>query len=276
MVINNDGVIGEVIIIERSMYDAKHNQGGHALYEIVRGDESLDKALAGIPDEAVRARLEALRDDPVALRAAAQEEMAALYEATMPLMGDEFRQVAGSVLRLAPKTASTVSNSAAVYSSLRGSARSSLAEISPQVPSSSSMNALPSSRSTAGYLPSSEKNRIGQTSDESVDAAPKIFNTETVQAGEQALIPGVEPVTNAQRAQLQADRPLRGGDAPMNVGLFDTDARAQIDLLDTIPIGTRIDSATGELMPELTSQRAILEEIRQDEAMIERFKECVA
>jgi len=274
MVINDDGVIGEVIIIERGLFDAKHGRGGHKLYEIVRGDEDLDEAFAGIPDEALRARLEALRDDRPALEAAANQAMIELYEGVLPQMDASFGQVVGNVLRLPPNTASSVSNSAAVSSSVRVSDSSSLAEISPQVPSSSSMNAAPSSRSTVGYLPSSEKNRIGQTSDESVDAAPQNYNTETVREGEQTLVPGVEPVTDAQRAQLEVDRPLRGGDAPMNVGLFDTDAQAQSDLLDFVPL-TR-EAADGTPVVDNVSKRQLLDEIKQDQRMLDRFEGCVA
>ena len=275
MVINNDGLIGEVIIIERNMYDAKHNQGGHALYKIVRGDEELDKIFPKIADTDLRQRLEALRNDRPALEAAAKQAMIDLYESVLPKMSDEFNQVVGSALRSPPNTAISVSNSAAVNSGVRVSDSSSLAEISPQAPSDFNINALPSSRSTAGIEPSSEKNLIDQTSGDSVNAAPQNYNTETGPQGQQTLIPGVEPVTGAQRAQLAVDRPMRGGDAPMNEGLFDTDARAQTDLLDLVPVGQELDPSTGNLIPTFRSKRELVDEIRQDEAMLDRFKDCV-
>ena len=275
MVINNDGLIGEVIIIERNMYDAKHNQGGHALFEIVRGDEELDKIFPKIADTDLRQRLEALRNDRPALDAAAKQAMIDLYESVLPKISDEFTQVVGRVLRSPPNTAMRVSNSAAVNSSVRVSDSSSLAEISPQVPSDFNINALPSSRSTVGIEPSSEKNLIDQTSGDSVNAAPQNYNTETGPQGQQTLIPGVEPVTGAQRAQLAVDRPMRGGDAPMNEGLFDTDARAQTDLLDLVPVGQELDPSTGNLIPTFRSKRELVDEIRQDEAMLDRFKDCV-
>lgn len=273
MVINDDGVIGEVIIIERGLFDAKHSRGGHKLYEIARGDEDLDKAFAGIPDEALRSRLEALRDDRPALEAAANQAMIELYESVLPQIDASFGQVVGNVLRSPPNTAISVSNSAAVNSSVRVSDSSSLAEISPQVPSSSSMNALPSSRSTVGYLPSSEKNLIDQTSGDSVTPAPQNYNTETGPQGEQTLIPGVEPVTDAQRAQLEVDRPMRGGDRPMDVGLFDTDAQAQTDLLDLVPMSR--EAPDGSISVEEVSRRQLLDEIDRDQKMIDRFAECV-
>lgn len=48
----------------------------------------------------------------------------------------------------------------------------------------------------------------------------------------QTLIPGVEPVTDKERLDLAARKPLQGGDAaPPAGGLFDTGAREQADLL---------------------------------------------
>ena len=48
----------------------------------------------------------------------------------------------------------------------------------------------------------------------------------------QQLIPGVAPVTERDRLQAQAGKPLRGGNKPPPAGgLFDEEARAQLDLL---------------------------------------------
>ena len=88
-------------------------------------------------------------------------------------------------------------------------------------------NALPSSRSTAGYLPSSEKNLIDETSTINVAQAQQIAS-EITDAGEQMLMEGVEAITSAQRAQAAVDAPMQGGDAPMDIGLFDTAARNRI------------------------------------------------
>lgn len=57
--------------------------------------------------------------------------------------------------------------------------------------------------------------------------APK---TEQTPEGEQTLIPGVAPVTDKDRAEAQAKKPKRGGNAPADFGLFDTGARAQGDM----------------------------------------------
>jgi len=95
----------------------------------------------------------------------------------------------------------------------------------------------------------------------------------TTQEAEQTLIPGVEPVTDAQRAQLEVDRPMRGGDRPMDVGLFDTDAQAQTDLLDLVPMSR--EAPDGSTIVEEVSRRQLLDEIDQDQKMIDRFAECV-
>lgn len=60
------------------------------------------------------------------------------------------------------------------------------------------------------------------------------LRTERTTQGDQTLIPGVEPITDKQRAQAGMAKPMQGGDRPPPAGgLFDADARAQGDLLDT-------------------------------------------
>jgi len=62
--------------------------------------------------------------------------------------------------------------------------------------------------------------------------APHPTASEPTEQGEQVLVPGVAPVTLRQRlaallaAPLASSKPQR----PMNIGLFDEDARNQLDL----------------------------------------------
>jgi hypothetical protein len=67
--------------------------------------------------------------------------------------------------------------------------------------------------------------------------------TETGADGKpQLLIDGVQPVTNRQRLDVEAARPMQGGDAaPPAGGLFDEGARAQTDLLDAVALPSRDD-----------------------------------
>ena len=58
------------------------------------------------------------------------------------------------------------------------------------------------------------------------------FASEPTQEGEQTLIPGVAPITGRDRLALRAAAPLRPRVAqkPLDIGLFDEDARKQLSL----------------------------------------------
>jgi hypothetical protein len=60
-------------------------------------------------------------------------------------------------------------------------------------------------------------------------AAPE---TEWSECGEQTLIPGVRPVSLRERLTLQSSAPLiaKKAQKPLNIGLFDEDARNQLSL----------------------------------------------
>lgn len=77
------------------------------------------------------------------------------------------------------------------------------------------------------------------------EAPPAPLASERTAAGEQTLVPGVAPVTDKARAEAQAAKPLRGGDAaPPAGGLFDETARDQVDMLDLLPTVTQDGAAT--------------------------------
>ncbi|GLO70325.1 hypothetical protein MACH17_18420 [Phaeobacter inhibens] len=61
----------------------------------------------------------------------------------------------------------------------------------------------------------------------------QLFDTEETPEGTQALVPGVEPITTRDRLHRAQERPLSGGNAPCDVGLFDDSAK-QLDMLDLI------------------------------------------
>ncbi len=56
--------------------------------------------------------------------------------------------------------------------------------------------------------------------------------TEPTPEGEQFLIPGVRPVSLRERLERLMDAPLapRAPQKPLNIGLFDEDARNQLSL----------------------------------------------
>jgi hypothetical protein len=63
-------------------------------------------------------------------------------------------------------------------------------------------------------------------------ADPRPILTETTEQGEQVLVPGVAPVTLRARLERLLGAPLRPArpQKPLNIGLFDEDARNQLDL----------------------------------------------
>lgn len=78
------------------------------------------------------------------------------------------------------------------------------------------------------------------------------FESETTEQGEQTLVPGVAPITLAERLAMRAAQPLepRRAQRPCNHGLFDSNARAQLELFAAL----RADSETpppGEDSPPL-------------------------
>ena len=121
-------------------------------------------------------------------------------------------------------------------------------------------------------MPSSEKNLIDETSGVSV-AQPQQIASEITEAGEQMLMEGVEAITGAQRAQAAVDAPMTGGDAPMDVGLFDTGARAQSDLLDMMIPTVREDANLNQTV-EMRSVEDLFRDIEQDTSMLNRLKDC--
>jgi hypothetical protein len=61
--------------------------------------------------------------------------------------------------------------------------------------------------------------------------------SEMTPVGEQTLIAGVKPITARDRLQLRMEAPLlpRCRQKPLNLGLWDEDARNQLDLFQQIP-----------------------------------------
>lgn len=63
-------------------------------------------------------------------------------------------------------------------------------------------------------------------------SAPVLPISEPTPQGEQTLIPGVRPITSRERLVLQLAAPLapRKPQKPLDIGLFDEDARNQLSL----------------------------------------------
>jgi hypothetical protein len=63
-------------------------------------------------------------------------------------------------------------------------------------------------------------------------SGPTATITERTDQGDQVLVPGVAPVTLRDRLERLLGAPLRPSkpQKPINIGLFDDDARNQLDL----------------------------------------------
>ena len=63
-------------------------------------------------------------------------------------------------------------------------------------------------------------------------AAAMPFETEATAIGNQTLVPGVTPITPRDRLAIRANAPLepRKAQRPADHGLFDTNARNQIEM----------------------------------------------
>ena len=63
-------------------------------------------------------------------------------------------------------------------------------------------------------------------------SAQAVFEVEATAIGIQTLVAGVSPITPAQRLALRADAPLspKKPQRPIDLGLFDTAARNQIEM----------------------------------------------
>ena len=63
-------------------------------------------------------------------------------------------------------------------------------------------------------------------------AAAMPFETEATAIGNQTLVPGVTPITPRDRLALRANAPMepRKAQRPADHGLFDTNARNQIEM----------------------------------------------
>jgi hypothetical protein len=105
---------------------------------------------------------------------------------------------------------------------------------------------------------------------ERVRAEPPDTPTEKTEAGEQALIPGVKPVSTREKLEAEGAKPLKGGDAaPPEGGLFDLEARKQLDIWDVMPA-----ARTPEGKPLYTTHADMTAEAERTEFFSDLIKSC--
>ena len=74
--------------------------------------------------------------------------------------------------------------------------------------------------------------------------------SERTDAGEQSLIDGVAPITERQRLEAAQGAPMRGGNAAADSGLFDINARTQMDIFSD-PVSPEARVVQDSLMDDL-------------------------
>lgn len=84
----------------------------------------------------------------------------------------------------------------------------------------------------AGPLAGRGRSDGGATPDSGArqDGSPSPAQFEETAAGSQRVVDGVAPITQRDRLQSEMDRPMQGGNAETDMGLFDLNARAQADM----------------------------------------------
>lgn len=97
---------------------------------------------------------------------------------------------------------------------------------------------------------------------------------EKTAAGDQIGMPGVKPVSDADRAQFKAEQPMRGGaEPPPAGGLFDEDAKAQVDWMDLVPTDDGLELASDlkeSLRPQTPEEKTFFQSVQP--ATIARIK----
>jgi hypothetical protein len=82
------------------------------------------------------------------------------------------------------------------------------------------------------------------------------METETTPQGEQTLVEGVKPVTTQDLLEVEAKRPLRGGEAEAGP-LFDVEGRSQMDLVEEVRKAEPEKKAAGGFIDKPLYERTI-------------------
>lgn len=91
--------------------------------------------------------------------------------------------------------------------------------------------------------------------------------------GRQRLLDTFEPVTDIDRLAIASTRPMKGGNEPMDFGMFGSD-KDQIDIMDfQVPLGERID-ADGNRVSQTSTVRDILADLEDDQEFISQLAMC--
>ena len=255
MVVFDDGGLGEIQIWPPGMLDVKSeptkfDKSGHDYYDI-------SKDPASTPD----------------MVADAEAKMADLYAGVQAQLDPSFAQKLGfEEIPRAERYASMSSEESSIERSLESVSLARSAD--PVQPRSGPDQVTALDPSMATISPSASlKNRM-------------VPSYELTKAGDQALIPGVEPITTRQLLRAASDEPMRGGEAAMpEGGLFDEDALLQQDIFDIaddikteqfdveIPVGSTLDE-DGNAIAVTKTLRDIKKDLDAEDALMNRLGTC--
>jgi len=253
IVVFDDGGLGEIQIWPPGMLDVKQNptkfdKSGHDYYDIANDPNSSPDVVAD-----------------------ANAKMVELYGLVQSELDPSFSQKLGFDAPSAESIGSTASVESSMVRSLESVALARSAD--PVQPRSGPDQVTALDPSMATISPSASlKNR-------------NVPSYELTEAGDQLLIPGVEPITTQQLMRAASDEPMRGGEAAMpEGGLFDDDALSQIDISDItagikpedfdmeIPVDMRVEGDVA--VAEVKTLRDIKNVIEAEDAMIARLEFC--
>lgn len=97
--------------------------------------------------------------------------------------------------------------------------------------------------------------------------------TEPTKAGEQTVIPGAEKISDKALAERKMAEPLRGGNAPMDSGLFDTETRKQIDLFG-LPGVVEVDEM-GKVTGASRTTAELFDDLDDTQSLFDAMKGCL-
>jgi hypothetical protein len=253
IVVFDDGGLGEIQIWPPGMLDVKQNptkfdKSGHDYYDIANDPKSSPDVVAD-----------------------ANAKMIELYGLVQSELDPSFSRKLGFDAPSAESIGSTASVESSTVRSLESVALARSAD--PVQPRSGPDQVTALDPSMATISPSASlKNR-------------NVPSYELTEAGDQLLIPGVEPITTQQLMRAASDEPMRGGEAAMpEGGLFDDDALSQIDISDItdgikpedfdmeIPVDMRVEGDV--VVAEVKTLRDIKDVIEAEDAMIKRLGVC--
>lgn len=256
MVVFDNGALGEVQMWPPGMLEAKGEGGGHNLYDVASDPKT-----------------------PPAVRDQAIADMRALYGAVLSKLDPSFAERLGVGIDSSASKAAASDGSSSTARSSDSTSLASSAEPPAGIQPSAASNrtASPSGDTAASSAPSNMNTRIGSSYAPDMGSPAPARNVERTAAGDQILMPGVQPITQRERLQARADAPLRAQDRRSDTeigGLFDPLDPARTDLFDLVPVGRGFDNDGNEVAVVKTREE-LARELDEEDAFVAEIENCL-